>query len=131
MTDIENVSRDDKTKSSGVRETVVNMRDIQLAGGMRLSKWCATVGISRTAAWRLRRSGKLQTVTRYGISYVTAKTIQEFFTNDGSTVRRPCASECASTSTVEKAQKGRRSTRQNTQICSRMSRQHNKKETEA
>ena len=52
---------------------------LQLAGGMRLSKWRQIVGISRTTAWRMRKEGKLKVVVRYGQPYVTADTIREFF----------------------------------------------------
>jgi hypothetical protein len=63
------------------------LTEIQLAGRMKLSKWRRIVGISRTAAWRLRKSGKLPVVVRYGQAYVTAETIANFFKNDGSNTR--------------------------------------------
>lgn len=65
------------------------LEDCQLAGGMKLSKWRELVGISRTVAWRLRKSGRLAVIVRYGEAYVTAETIAGFFTNDGSTIREP------------------------------------------
>jgi len=61
--------------------------EIQLAGGMKLSKWAKLVGISRTSAFRFRREGKLRVVVRYGTAYVTAETISEWFTDDGSKPR--------------------------------------------
>jgi hypothetical protein len=65
--------------------------DMQLAGGMRLSKWSKVVGISKMTAWRWRKEGKLPVIWRYGLPWVTAETIQKFFTDDGSAPRRaPC-----------------------------------------
>jgi hypothetical protein len=61
--------------------------EVQLAGGMKLSKWIEKVGISRTAAWRFRKEGKLSVVVRYGTAYVTAETIRNWFTDDGSKTR--------------------------------------------
>jgi len=61
--------------------------EMQLAGGMKLSKWIKLVGISRTAAWRYRRTGKLPVVVRYGVAYLTAATIQDFFVSDGTKPR--------------------------------------------
>jgi hypothetical protein len=69
--------------------TAVNLANIQLAGGMKLSKWREIVGMSSTTAWRLRRAGKLPVIVRYGVAYVTAETIKNFFTNDGSKTRKP------------------------------------------
>ena len=69
--------------------TAVNLAKIQLAGGMKLSKWREIVGMSSTTAWRLRRAGKLPVIVRYGTAYVTAETISYFFTNDGSKTRKP------------------------------------------
>jgi|SRR6516225_7924858 hypothetical protein len=43
-----------------------------LAGGILLSKWLQKVGISRMTGLRLRKQGKLKTITRYGRIYVTA-----------------------------------------------------------
>ena len=57
--------------------------DMQLAGGMRLSKWIKTIGISKMTAWRWRKEGKLTVIWRYGIPWVTAETIRQFFTDDG------------------------------------------------
>jgi len=57
---------------------------MEMAGGMRLSKWCETVGICRTTAWRLRKTGQLKVVTRYGQHFVTAEGMREFFKSDGS-----------------------------------------------
>jgi hypothetical protein len=61
---------------------------LQLAGGMRLSKWIKTIGISKMTAWRWRKEGKLNVIWRYGIPWVTAETIRQFFTDDG-TASRP------------------------------------------
>ena len=64
---------------------------------MKLSKWAKLVGISRTAAWKYRKDGKLPVVVRYGTAYVTAETIKSFFTNDG-TKPRPFGMKSASCS---------------------------------
>lgn len=50
-----------------------------LAGGMRLNKWRKLVGISESTCLRLRRAGKLETVTRYGMVFITAEGIRKFF----------------------------------------------------
>ena len=63
--------------------------DMQLAGGMRLSKWIKTIGISKMTAWRWRKEGKLTVIWRYGIPWVTAEMIQQFFTDDGTLPRHP------------------------------------------
>jgi hypothetical protein len=63
--------------------------EMQLAGGMRLSKWIKVVGISKMTAWRWRKDGKLKVVFRYGMAYVTADTIQKFFTDDGTAPQEP------------------------------------------
>jgi hypothetical protein len=63
--------------------------DLQLAGGMRLSKWTKTVGISKMTAWRWRKEGKLPVIWRYGIPWVTAETIRQFFTDDGTAPGHP------------------------------------------
>lgn len=64
--------------------------EIQLAGGMRLDKWRKIVGISKATAWRWRKEGKLTVVWRYGIPWVTAETIENFFKDDGSAPRPAC-----------------------------------------
>jgi len=64
---------------------------IDLAGGMRYSKWCQTVGIPRTTGWKYRKQGKLEVIVRNGVSYITAAGIRAFFTNDGSKARCPAA----------------------------------------
>lgn len=61
----------------------------ELAGGMRLARWRKVVGISRTTAWRWVKTGKLPVVYRYGIPFLTAKTMREFFVDDGSKRRSP------------------------------------------
>jgi hypothetical protein len=61
----------------------------ELTGGMRLELWRRAVGISRTTAWRLRKAGRLKTITRYGVVYITAAEIKEFFQDDGTEPRRP------------------------------------------
>ena len=66
---------------------VPGLPEMALAGGMKLEKWRRAVGISRTAAWRLRKTGKLQVIVRYNQVYVTADTIRNFFTNDGTKPR--------------------------------------------
>jgi predicted site-specific integrase-resolvase len=53
--------------------------EADLAGGMRLNKWCKLVGISKMTCWRLRKAGKLKTVTRYGIVFITAAEIKRWF----------------------------------------------------
>jgi hypothetical protein len=70
-----------------LNSTASSLPAMQLAGGMKLSKWAKLVGISRTAAWRFRQEGKLAVVVRYGTAYVTAETIRDWFTNDGSKTR--------------------------------------------
>jgi predicted site-specific integrase-resolvase len=58
---------------------------------MRLSKRIKVVGISKTTAWRWRKDGKLKVVFRYGKAYVTADTIQKFFTGEGTAPQQlPC-----------------------------------------
>ena len=65
----------------------INLPTMDLVGGMRLDAWRKIVGLSRTTAWRYRKEGKLPVVVRYGIAYVTADTIRNFFTNDGTKPR--------------------------------------------
>jgi hypothetical protein len=50
---------------------------------MRLSVWCKTVGISQRTAMRWRDAGKLEVVNRYGMQFLTAQTIKQFFQGDG------------------------------------------------
>lgn len=69
------------TRSSCVSPALPEM---QLAGGMRLSVWCRRIGISKMTAWRWQKAGKLNVIWRYGIPWITAETIQKFFTDDGS-----------------------------------------------
>lgn len=54
-------------------------RDYNLAGGMRLGKWCKQVGISRTTAWRWRREGKLRVIIRYGMVFIPGSEIKRFW----------------------------------------------------
>jgi hypothetical protein len=63
--------------------------DIQLAGGMRMAKWIKIIGISKATAWRWRKQGKLPVVWRYGLPWVTAETIRQIFSDDGTGPRRP------------------------------------------
>jgi hypothetical protein len=70
-----------------IANALKTLPEIQLTGGMKLEKWRKAVGISRTAAWRLRKTGKLPVVVRYGSVYVTADTIKTYFSNDGSKPR--------------------------------------------
>jgi hypothetical protein len=60
---------------------------IELAGGMKLEAWRKIVGISRTVAWRMRKTGKLAVIVRNGTVFITAETIRNFFTDDGSKPR--------------------------------------------
>ena len=66
-----------------------NPPEIELAGGMKLERWRKIVGISRTAAWRLRKTGKLPFILRYNHVYITAATIKAFFADDGTKPRNP------------------------------------------
>ena len=59
------------------------LESVELAGGMRLSLWCKVIGISERTAMRWRDAGKLRVVNRYGMQFVTAGTIKEFFQGDG------------------------------------------------
>ena len=70
-------------KQSLAPVALAQISEIQLAGGMRLDKWRKSVGISKATAWRWRKEGKLKVVWRYGLPWVTAETIQDFFTDDG------------------------------------------------
>ena len=56
---------------------------------MKFERWRKIVGISRTAAWRLRKAGKLPVVVRYNQVFVTAATIKAFFADDGKKFRTP------------------------------------------
>ena len=49
-----------------------------LAGGMNLTAWRKAVGISRTAAWSYRKTGRINVVWRYGRAYLTAQAIKKF-----------------------------------------------------
>jgi hypothetical protein len=69
--------------------TRFSIPDIQLAGGMRLSKWIKIVGISKMTAWRWRKEGKLAVIWRYGLPWVTTETIQKFFTDDATAPQCP------------------------------------------
>src|SRR5215471_8728316 len=59
-------------------------QELELAGGMRLSRWCAITGINPRTARRYRLAGKLKVIVRYGQAYVTPQAIAEFFVDDGS-----------------------------------------------
>jgi predicted site-specific integrase-resolvase len=61
----------------------MDMHRIELAGGMRLTAWCKAIGISQRTAVRWRDAGKLKVVDRYGMQFVTAETIKQFFEGDG------------------------------------------------
>jgi hypothetical protein len=63
--------------------TQTGLPPVELAGGMRLSLWCKVIGISERTAMRWRDAGKLKVVNRYGMQFVTADTIKEFFQGDG------------------------------------------------
>jgi hypothetical protein len=60
---------------------------MQLAGGMRLSAWRKAIGISKMTAYRWRKENKITVIWRYGQPWVTAETIRNFFTDDGSKPR--------------------------------------------
>jgi hypothetical protein len=72
----------DSTERTPPNATALNVPVMDLAGGMRLEKWRKIVGISRTVAWRLRKTGKLAVILRYGQVYVPAETIRNFFVSD-------------------------------------------------
>jgi predicted site-specific integrase-resolvase len=57
---------------------------VDLAGGMVLSVWCKAVGISLRTAKKWILEGKLPVVHRYGMTFITAETIKNFFKDDGS-----------------------------------------------
>jgi predicted DNA-binding transcriptional regulator AlpA len=61
--------------------------NINLAGGIRLSKWRRQVGLSRTTVWRWRKEGRLPVVERYGVAFLTAETVKSFFAADHSKTR--------------------------------------------
>jgi hypothetical protein len=75
------------TSQPALGVTPTSLPEIQLAGGMKLEKWRKIVGISRTTAWRLRKTGRLPVVIRYGTAFLKAETIRNFFTDDGSKSR--------------------------------------------
>ena len=50
---------------------------------MRFSAWCKAIGICRRTGLRWRNAGKVQTIWRNGIEFVTAAAIREFFQDDG------------------------------------------------
>jgi hypothetical protein len=54
-------------------------RDYNLAGGMRLNKWCKAVDISRITAYRWRKAGKLRVIIRYGIVFIPGSEIKRFW----------------------------------------------------
>jgi hypothetical protein len=55
----------------------------ELAGGMKLSKWCEAVGICLATANKWRNEGKLQVVDRYGMQFITATEMRRFFEGNG------------------------------------------------
>ena len=57
--------------------------EVELAGGMKLHRWCRIVGISRQTAWRMRKDGKLRTVQHYGVPSIPAEEIKRFFAFPG------------------------------------------------
>jgi predicted site-specific integrase-resolvase len=56
---------------------------VELAGGMRFSAWCKTIGICKRTGTRWRDAGKVQTIWRNGVEFVTAAAIKNFFEDDG------------------------------------------------
>jgi hypothetical protein len=62
---------------------------LELAGGIRLSRWCALTGISPRTARRYRNAGRLKVIVRYGQAYVTSQASADFFVDDGSATRGP------------------------------------------
>jgi len=56
---------------------------VELAGGMRFSAWCKTIGVCQRTGARWRDAGKIKTTWRYGIEFVTAAAIKSFFQDDG------------------------------------------------
>lgn len=63
----------------------MTLREVELAGGMTLTRWCACVGISARTARNYRRAGKLKTVRRFGRLFVTAQTIRDWFSEEAVT----------------------------------------------
>jgi hypothetical protein len=73
--------------SASVSPATLPVADINLVGGVRLSKWRKAVGLSRTSVWRLTKSGRLPVVKRYGVAFLEAQTVKDFFTRESSTPR--------------------------------------------
>jgi predicted site-specific integrase-resolvase len=75
---------------------VMSIRDndlpaVELAGGMKFSAWCKRIGICRRTGSRWRDEGKVHTIWRHGIEWVTAAEIRAFFQDDGSRTARGAA----------------------------------------
>jgi hypothetical protein len=92
MTLTENGQPNDATSSGSGRlqpqsTTTDPFKRMQLAGGMRLSTWRKAIGISKMTAYRWRKKNKINIIWRYGQPWVTAETIRNFFTDDGTKPR--------------------------------------------
>lgn len=61
-----------------VRVLATVMKNNFEAGLVRLSKFLASVGVSRTTGWRWVRAGALRIVNVYGVNYVTSEARAEF-----------------------------------------------------
>lgn len=66
------------------RATAQAAPSYRLAGGMRYSRWCKSVGIPRTTGYRLRTSGRVKVVRCCGRDYISAEEIARFFSTGDS-----------------------------------------------
>lgn len=66
-------------------------KEIDLAGGIALKRWCQIVGISvrTTQRWRKDPAKGFEVVWRYGIPFLSAETVRKFFVDDGSAPDAP------------------------------------------
>ena len=64
----------------------IDPREIDLAGGMLLKRWCEITGVSirTTRNWRKDPSKNFKVIWRFGMPWITAETIRNFFVDDGS-----------------------------------------------
>jgi hypothetical protein len=69
----------------------INPREIDLAGGMLLKKWCEVTGVNlrTTRRWRADPRKNFKVVWRFGMPFLTAETIRNFFVDDGSNPEGP------------------------------------------
>jgi hypothetical protein len=72
------------------------------AGGMNFAIWVRAIGIHKSTAYRWLREGKIRTVTRHGVRFVTTEFIREFFQGDASA---PHLRGCAAKSAKEREQR--------------------------